>query len=222
MWRESVRLWSQLCAWEFAALKTLPATARHINISISFVASLQFWDAAVLNLDLPPFLRLRVSWPWRHHVDTGGTSHTGSWIISWSRWLLLMPEVAFCLDTVLLLSARDIEDTLKPRKGRDGAFSDWRAGDWTGKRLTARSLGLFSATAEELAPKAWTSAETRKKNSKKTTDVACSPLFEPCLPVAVILNHFTPNFIFFPRTRCYCYDIYIFLNLYFWIVGQGL
>lgn len=36
---------------------------------------------------------------------------------------MLMPEVAFCLDTVLLLSACDIEDTLKPRKGRDGLLA---------------------------------------------------------------------------------------------------
>lgn len=36
---------------------------------------------------------------------------------------MLMPEVAFCLDTVLLLSACDIEDTLKPRKGRHGLLA---------------------------------------------------------------------------------------------------
>lgn len=56
---------------------------------------------------------------------------------------------------------------IKAEKGARRAFSGWRACDWSGKRLTARTLGLFSATAEELAPKAWTSAETRKKNSKR-------------------------------------------------------
>lgn len=159
-------VWSQLNVWQLAALKTLTATAEQIIISISLLLVYKLRRLRV-EFGRPAFSstagQLTLTSSRRHW----STSHTGSWIISWSRLAVVDARscVLFghCVALICLWHWRHI----KAEKGARRAFSDWRAGDWSGKRLTARTLGLFSATAQELAPKAWTSAETRKKNSKR-------------------------------------------------------
>lgn len=93
---------------------------------------------------------------------------------------------------------------IKAEKGARRAFSGWRACDWSGKRLTARTLGLFSATAEELAPKAWTSAETRKKKTAKDNRRSVLPFVCTVPARGRDIEYFFLLTLFFACTRCYC------------------
>lgn len=83
----------------------------------------------------------------------------------WNYQLILLAVVdawsCCCLDTVLLLSASDVECAFKNDKGRRRAFSDARAHEWQGKRVTDKTLKL-STSGRRASCKARTLGGRRK------------------------------------------------------------
>lgn len=150
------------------------------------------------------FAGQQVSWPWRHHVDIV-QRHIQEAELSADPvgccWCLKLRLFGHCVALICPWHWRHI----KAEKGTRRALSGRRAYDWSGKRLTARTLGLFWPPAEELAPsEAWTSAETRKESSK---DKRRSVLPFVCVcracQQALQLIHLLLS-LFFQRThRCY-------------------
>lgn len=113
-----------------------------------------------------------VSWPWRHHVNLELCVEHRK--LNYQLILLAVVDAwsCCCLDTVLLLSAPDIEDTLNPHQGTRWTFIAW----WVTEE--ASHCEDFEFTYERLksyvSSKAWNLRwKGRKKNSKDSFLCLC-------------------------------------------------